>query len=202
MKIIDPKVSDALRSKEYIQALLVKIVVGLTEFNITSWTDVIKYEDELYYPKGMKIGAISYSSSSIVSTVTVSIDDVDRSTYSLLADAGSDKFPINLRLAILNEYGVIEASVGVFNGIINKWEYTPGVFKITAASVFEQWAQVTTARFSGSCRWKVFGGVECKYSGSGFTCDRTYDQCSAYQNSDNFGGFRWLPSLVNKKISI
>lgn len=38
------------------------------------------------------------------------------------------------------------------------------------------------------CYWK-FKGVECKYVGSGDTCNKSLSQCEGYNNSHNYGGF-------------
>ncbi|GAI73202.1 unnamed protein product, partial [marine sediment metagenome] len=41
---------------------------------------------------------------------------------------------------------------------------------------------------------------ECGYGGGETWCDRTYARCVVLANSDNFGGFRWLPSIVDKEV--
>jgi len=31
-------------------------------------------------------------------------------------------------------------------------------------------------------------------------CDRTYTKCVTLSNTTNYGGFRWLPSIVDREI--
>ena len=42
------------------------------------------------------------------------------------------------------------------------------------------------------CRYKVFKGHQCGYSGSATSCDRTIDTCRNLGNSARFGGFPGL----------
>jgi len=41
---------------------------------------------------------------------------------------------------------------------------------------------------------------QCLYAGGETWCDRTYARCLVLGNTDNFGGFRWLPSIIDKEI--
>jgi phage-related protein len=50
-----------------------------------------------------------------------------------------------------------------------------------------------------SCPW-VFKGTECAYSGGESTCDQTYERCRFLSNTDNFGGDRFINSLMQKEI--
>jgi hypothetical protein len=46
----------------------------------------------------------------------------------------------------------------------------------------------------------VFKGLECGYTGSESKCDRSYARCESLNNTANFGGERWLPSIENANI--
>ena len=41
---------------------------------------------------------------------------------------------------------------------------------------------------------------QCLYAGAETWCDRTYARCTVLGNTDNFGGFRWLPSIIDKEV--
>lgn len=43
------------------------------------------------------------------------------------------------------------------------------------------------------CNW-VFKGAECGYAGSATTCNRSFDDCIARDNTTNFGGFLGMQS--------
>ena len=203
MKNIIPALRAALESETYAQALLLYINVYADTFLFTTWDEVLVFDGSLYTPRGMAVQSINYSSANIVNNVTMEIDDVDRALLSVLGDVDAGVFPVKITYCVISLVDrSILGNVVVFTGNVGHWEYVPGKVKITAASIFEQWGRVTTSKFSGSCRWRVFRGEECKYSGPGIRCDRTYDQCVSYSNEINFGGFRWLPSMVNKRLSI
>jgi len=91
-------------------------------------------------------------------------------------------------------------AVIVHQGEIDSWSLTEEAVRITVSDELVRWSQRTLSTYSPSCRWKKFKGTECKYSGSETWCDRSYDRCSALGNTDNYGGFRWLPSLEKKII--
>lgn len=202
MKILDPALKAELESQEYIQTILLETIIRTTTLRYTSWSQAVLLEEYLYEAHGMRVKNIGYSSANIVDSVSVDLDDVDRTIFSLFGDDAIGDFPFKLRLAVLDHYGKVIGSVVVFTGSITQWDYVPGKISVVAASIFQQWNRMTTSKFSGSCRWRVFKGIECRYSGSGLSCDRTYSQCVAYNNDVNYGGFRWLPSMVNKRLTV
>ena len=94
----------------------------------------------------------------------------------------------------------IASSVELFEGLIDSWSMDEGKIHIEVASILSRWNRRTLSRHSPSCRWPVFKGTYCTYSGNGTWCDRTYKRCSALGNTANFGGFRWIPSIVDLKV--
>lgn len=87
----------------------------------------------------------------------------------------------------------------LMEGFIDNWELDESKIEIKVASLATQWNQQPLTKQSPLCRWKEFGGTECGYSGEQTECDRTYTKCVEYENTANFGGERWLSSLVDKK---
>ena len=96
--------------------------------------------------------------------------------------------------------GMSAGAVTLFEGEIDSWILDEERLQMTVTSIFNRWSQRTLSRHSASCRWKKFKGTECGYSGSATWCDRTYARCQALGNAANFGGFRWLPSIIGKEI--
>jgi hypothetical protein len=89
----------------------------------------------------------------------------------------------------------------LFRGIIDSWIIDGDVVcHITIANELILWNKKSLREHPASCSW-IFGGSECTYAGYASSwCDQSYDRCAALSNSANFGGFRFLPSLLNKQI--
>lgn len=202
MKILPLSLKSSLESSEYVQSLLINIDVYGNEFRFTTWAQKLYYNSILYLPRSISVKGINYGAAAIVETISLEIDDVDRAMYAAFAEQDAGDFPLSITFVILDSEYKILADLVLFTGNVSQWEYIPGKFSLRASSIFEQWSRETPDYFSGSCRWRIFKGVECKYVGNGSFCDRTFSQCLAYGNTYNFGGFRWLASMVNKKIGI
>jgi hypothetical protein len=108
-----------------------------------------------------------------------------------------------LRLALLStsyHIATLATPITLFQGTLDAWSLDEEKITCTLVSDMVKWNQKTLAKYSASCRWKEFKGTECGYSGSQTWCDRSYTRCSALANTVNFGGFRWLPSIIDKEI--
>ena len=97
-------------------------------------------------------------------------------------------------------YAAIADPLTLFEGLIDDWTLSEGELRITVSNLLTSWSQRTLAKHSASCRWKKFKGQECAYTGTGAWCDRSYTRCEALGNQAYFGGFRWLPSIVEKQV--
>lgn len=204
MRTINTELLDQLKSNEYRIAILVVLQIGGTTKRYTTWSDDVWLDNEQYFPRGMKVGTVSYGSSNIVSGVSIDFDDVNRELLVALGELGVDDYPISIIMAALDEYGIIipDGYATIFSGTFSQWDYRPKTVSIKAVSIFSKFNRTTTRVFSSSCTIKVFKGSQCNYSGAETVCDRTYTQCSAFGNTANFQGFRWLPDLLNKRLDI
>lgn len=206
MKHIDPQLEIVLSSAQIIPAKLLRIEVEGVVLRYTSWGTSLIFEEDLgsalYLSRGFKVNAVPSSTTNVVDNVTIEIDDTDRGLYATLSGSAIKEFSVDLIYAVLTTNYTLLSSIKVFTGFLSQWDYVPGVCRLVASSIFVQWARVTTKKIVGSCRWNIFKGIECKYAGSQTACDRTYTTCSNYGNNLNYGGFRWLPSMVNKKIEV
>jgi len=88
----------------------------------------------------------------------------------------------------------------LFHGILDSWELSEGRIRLTATNVLNTWQEHSLSRHSSSCRWRAFKGPECQYVGSAVHCDRSYTRCVELGNQANFGGFRFLPDIVDKEV--
>jgi hypothetical protein len=106
-----------------------------------------------------------------------------------------------LGIALLDRDGSVIGIATLFIGDIDAWDLDEERLKLTAVSVMNAWSQETLNLHSPSCRWKEFkNAATCKYAGAETWCDRTYTRCSSLGNTANYGGFRWLPSIVDKVL--
>jgi phage-related protein len=93
----------------------------------------------------------------------------------------------------------IQAVENMFSGMISHWRMTNNVLYLETVNHLVWWNKRTLRQTTGDCRWD-FKGTECGYGGGTTSCDRTYANCLTLSNSDNFGGFRFLPSVQELDI--
>jgi hypothetical protein len=162
----------------------------------------------IYAPlSGFKYTPIKYSMVRIVDKATIEFLVIDLPDMILAFAGGTPQGSLAIirRVLVDDDYSLVSGtSAMVFEGTIDGWNMTEDILKITVVSQFVQWSQRALRLHSPSCPWKVFGGntpdSPCMYSGSEIWCDRTYVRCTALGNTANYGGFRWLPSIVDKEI--
>jgi len=156
---------------------------------------------ELFIPRGFTIDPIKFGQQQIVETLQVEIDDLDNRFTAAFVDETPQGATIKLYLVVLDaNFQIVGDRVLLFEGELDNWSLEEGKLSYTVTSALVAWSQRTLSRHGKSCRWKVFKGTECSYAGAVDHCDRTYVTCEVLANTDNFGGFRWLPGIMNKEI--
>lgn len=171
------------------------------------WEEGIEWEqgytgqDEVYYPRGFSFDPIRYSMTSIVDQFEFEVDNLDRYFTVVFADQVVSGTPVKFRQVFLNsDRSIIGAPITLFEGEIDAWDLDEFRLALTVSNDFVTWSQQTLSRHSASCRWHVFKGDECAYTGDAESCDRSYTRCKSLLNTANFGGFRFLPGLIDKEI--
>lgn len=147
-----------------------------------------------------EIGKIGYSAKSSVDKLKIDIQNVDLTMSATL-----------LNEDIMNKWGLvyigfydddnvlISEPIKVFEGLVSTWKLTEMKASITLVNEFIFWNKKVMRKHQGTCRW-AFKGTECGYSGIESWCDQSYARCETLNNRDNFGGFRFLPDLEERKI--
>jgi len=156
-------------------------------------------ESGLWEPRGFKFDPISYSMDTIVDQARITLDNRDDVLTVNFVGGTPQGSTVYLRKCVLDANDAVLGAVIMFQGDIDAWNLDQSQIAITVTSIANRWNQRTLNLYSPSCRWKEFGGPECQYDGTSW-CDRTYSRCCSLGNSDNFGGFRWLPSIIDKEI--
>jgi hypothetical protein len=158
------------------------------------------------YYSGNKYVPLNFECSRINTAAAMSVDSLDLefdntglgfSTIVLGEDARNKTATIYFGVRLTGGQYAIEE---IFRGIIGEWQIV-GETKVTMKVVneFVLWNKKPMRTHSSSCQW-AFKGTECAHAGGETWCDQSYDRCTTLANTDNFGGFRWLPSIVEKEI--
>lgn len=156
---------------------------------------------QLFIPRGFSFDPTEFTQRQIVETLHVEIDNLDDRFTAKFVGGTPQGVSVVLYTVVLNKnYQIIGDRVTLFKGALDDWHLDGTRMTFTAASALVSWSQATLSRHGKSCRWKKFKGVECGYTGDVAHCDRSYETCSILANTDNFGGFRWLPEIMNKDI--
>ena len=194
-------------SEELRPFYLLEMTIGGTTYRYTD-CDIPIHDSNTYNPRGFKLQPVKYSMGTVVDKLTFTIDNLDSAFTGLFVGSTPQGSAVVLKIVVLDSsYDIINSAVTLFEGELDAWDLAENQVKVTVTSLFHQWSQTTLSKHSPSCRWKVFNsstlgssGVDCASTVGGGWCDRTYARCLILANSTNFGGYRWLPSLVDKEI--
>jgi hypothetical protein len=191
----------ALQADELRPFLLLDLNIDDTHYRYTECDVSISSGGNLFQPRSFKISAITYSLSKVVDSMQMETDNLDDALTAAFVGGTPQGSPVLLQQVLLDsDYSVIVEPITWFDGEVDDWQLKESL-RLTVVSEMVQWAQRTLNRHSPSCRWRTgFKGTHCGYSGDQTWCDRSYKRCESLGNTANFGGFRWLPSIVDAEI--
>jgi len=188
-------------------------IVSTATGHVQDWASIesgFNYNDSSYtfdvllghfVPRKVKLDPIRYSMGRNVDSMEIQIDNLDDALTPAFVGGTPQGSTVTLSMVVLDaNYKIIATPVTLFKGIIDGWDMDEEKITLTVASELVRWNQKTLAKHSASCRWKEFKGAECAYAGAEGWCDRSFTRCTQLGNASNFGGFRWLPSIVDKEI--
>lgn len=203
MRDVDPAIVTALEARQITPFLLFRTTIDSIEFCYTDCDVPIVLDGKRYLPRGFDPGGISRSSGNVVDELTITIDDTDSLLTATFLEGDVQGADAVLSLVVLDSALAIVGGVEeiLFQGTIDSWTLqAERSVAVTLSSPLVAWNRSCASIHASSCRWMEFKGTRCGYAGSETWCDRSYARCTALANTDNFGGFRWLPSLENKDI--
>jgi len=99
----------------------------------------------------------------------------------------------------LDDGRAVIASEDLFRGLLSNWKIGDADSMIEIKTELVLWRKETLRTCQSSCRWE-FKGTECTYAGDVTWCDQSYEHCRDLANTSNFGGFRFLPDIMEKEI--
>ena len=209
MRTIDQDLLDEVRQGAIRPFLLLNVTLKNDAgdrfyFNYTDCDTPLYFEGTKFEPYPFAVESVDYGSAKIIDEATIEIDVLDQAFTYYFAETGQQGENIGIRQVLLDsEFQIVgNAAFTMFSGEIDSWNLFPDeLIRISMTNEFARWDMNTINVHSPSCRWKVFKGTECGYVGSETECDRTYVSCRGkYSNTDNFGGYRWLPDIEDKII--
>ena len=201
MRTIHADIVSQLAAEELRPYVLLAWTIGGTTYRYTD-CDIPIYLTNTYTPLGFKFSNVKYSLSNVVDKVDIKIDNLDSAQTAIFVEGTPQGSAVVLSGVFLDsDLKIVNTSaVTFFEGEIDSWGLTESSLKVTVTSIFYNWNQRTLSKHSPSCRWKQFKSTECDYAGGSTWCDRTYQRCTVLSKTTNFGGFRWLPSIVDKEV--
>lgn len=171
--------------------------------NILRYTDAdidVYYNNYWWYAYGIEFDSIRSSATSEVDHITLRINNVDKSFSNLIQTEEIRGKEVDIYEVGLDSNMNVLGSVLIFMGYIDSIEADHKRAEIQIYNHFILWKMKVPKRYhSPNCQW-IFKSSQCGYSGSETWCDHSWERCVELNNKLNFGGFRWLPSIVDKQI--
>ena len=187
-----------LNAEEAATFWLVKMEIADSTYLHSSTLDIdIAVDGQIYTSTEFRVNPISYNLSMAVDKVRLDYANVDLSMSSILLNNSVKKRPCIIYLGAMD--GMTPVVEAVFYGIVQKWDADEKQAEIQIVNEFIFWNKKTLRLPSDLCQWP-FKSTECGYTGLAVLCNGTYSRCTDLANTDNFGGFRFLPALEEKEI--
>ncbi|OPY78296.1 MAG: hypothetical protein A4E65_02319 [Syntrophorhabdus sp. PtaU1.Bin153] len=188
--------------KEILASFFLLELEFTTTYYYTDRDIPVHYDGHHYEPLGFSFTDIAYSGSMAVDSVTVDIVNLDRVFSGIILNEDVRNKTANIHFGVtLRTNGRISSTIvePVFVGKIAGWKIEGDKkCSLTIANEMILWNKKTLRTHPANCPW-TFKGTECAYAGAVTTCDKSWDACVAMVNEANYGGFRWIPKLVDKE---
>lgn len=199
MRTIPAGITAELAKAQWTEFTAIKMTIATEDYCYTDADTPFVLDGDRYEPRGFRFSPASYSKANIVTRANVEMENLDQIFTSLFVGSVVQGSDVVAKKVMLPD-DLTPVGVTIFEGTIDDWQLDEETVTITVASVLQRWSQRTMSNYSPSCRWKQFKGTECGYTGGATACDRSYQRCVDLGNQDNFGGFRWSPSIQDKEI--
>lgn len=173
-------------------------------FSITyHWTDAdidVYYGGTWWTSKGVSFDSASFSASPKVDNIEFNVDNVDLSVSTLVMAEEVRGKPCTIYRVALDKNMTVLGSTKLFVGFVDGIEIDGKRGRFSIYNHFIRWKMSTPRRIhQATCMW-TFKGSQCSYVGAETWCDHSWERCVTLTNKVNFGGFKWLPFLVDKNV--
>ena len=199
MKTISTAINAQLEAEQFVYCYTVEIRFGAGTVYYTDADRPVHYNDIRYSPTPISFADIAYAAALSVDQVTVEFANASLTMSAYLLGEDARNRTIIISHAVLNSAGTCLGLTNLFQGIIGEWEITEDRATIRALNELVLWRKRPLRTASATCPW-IFRGTECAYAGAGSWCDQSFSRCAELANQANFGGFRFLPALMEKQV--
>ena len=162
--------------------------------------DVI-WNGNTYLSRGLSFHNIDISAAKSVDRISFDIDNVSLEFSSLVLNQDTRGRVCTIYLAGIDNSGqCLDADI-LFTGMLDgvKVDNKKASFDVYSHMIL--WKKKVPGRIcQGTCPWIFKDTDTCRYAGAEAWCDHSYNRCTALANTNNFGGFRFLPNLQNANI--
>lgn len=226
MKVFTDTLISRLLSETAGFYFLIDLNLVLGTVYVTDMDIVYYYDNNPYIPDDIKIDNITNGTGMQVQSMTIKIQNVDQVMASYFLNNNQKGREVIVRFACLSrgDVDLVEikdesdqsitdqvsdpilgtgntgiATLPLFRGLISNWKMDELELSIILKTELILWHKRTLRKAQVLCPWP-FKGTECGYSGSETLCNKTYARCQNLNNHNNYGGFRWLADMMEKKI--
>lgn len=180
-------------------------VINLILFNLPSvilrYTDLdidFYFNGAFYSPRRFQIDRIVSTMQSEIDAMQIKLDNADLGLTTYFTSAAIRGRACSITVAGLTWPATLVESTLAFQGIIDSVRFDDATITITVYSPMIMWKRRVPRRlYQPTCSWQ-FKSSECKYGGVETWCDQSWERCITLENELNYGGFRWIPALVNR----
>ena len=157
------------------------------------------FQSDFYAPKTFEVTSIERSSDLSVDKCTLKFSNTDKDMAAVLLTHEQTGQEVRVYIGAIGSDLQIVNLEHIFIGKITGWDINEREATITVSGFMSEWTKKTLRIAQASCPWP-FGGDECGYSGTAQSCSQSYKNCKLLNNTDNFGGFVYLPKLQEVDI--
>ena len=199
MKTIDETLTAELAKSEL--AFFTMLELGFsTTLRYTDWDVPVWYDAEKFTPRDYRVTDFALAAALSVDRLALECDNVDRVVSTALLSEDCRGKTVKYYIACNVKNSGMQIVEEVFRGLLDTWTIKgETAVHLEAANELILWQKKTLRTHSSTCPWE-FKGTECGYSGEATWCDQSYERCQTLANTDNFGGFRFLPAVSEKEI--
>ena len=151
-----------------------------------------------YTAAAITVGGFDFGSDLSVDRCTISIQNVDLAMSATLINTDELGATVAVSIGGISSTQRIYDLERIFTGELTGYAIAEKTAQLTCSGLMARWMKKTLRTAQATCPWPI-GGTECGYAGDE-QCSQMYSRCNNLGNHLNFGGFVYLPELMEKKI--
>lgn len=154
-----------------------------------------------YLARGISFDGVQYSLLPKVDSLSFEVDNVSLEFSALVMNNETrGKSCVIYKAALDKNLKVIGTGL-LFKGSLDRVDVDQQRARFEVMNDFLRWNIPTPGRkHNANCPWTFKDTDTCRYVGGGTWCDKSWDRCTALNNTINNGSFRWLPTLKEKQV--